>query len=241
MNKSVVIICPTYNRHYFLPFMIYMVNYQDYPKDLLQLLIIDDSDSKYDIKNLEFSIDFKITYIYSDIKLSLGRKRNLLNKHALELGADIIVCFDDDDYYPSNRVSYCVNTLISNNHEICGSSGLLIYFPKLDKIYLNGPFNNSNIPGHSCNGVLAYTKSYLDKYSYNDNDNTGEERFFLNNYKNRLFQMDYMKTMLCICHSSNTINKNKIISSSTLTNLKITDIVKDEILLNFYNVLKIYD
>ena len=214
---KVVIICPTYDRRKFIPQLIYQFNYQDYPKKYLQMVILDDSlISNSDIIDNIDDIDLKsrILYIYDYEKKPIGAKRNILNKIALSLDAEYIVCFDDDDYYPPNRVSSGVKRLINSGYKIGGTSELPIYYPNLNEIYIIGPFINKIKKGHATNGTLIYHVDYLKDNSYNDTDTKNEEAVFLRNFNCSLLQIPYTDVMLCISHSSNTVPKNDLINKN---------------------------
>jgi hypothetical protein len=240
-NYKVCIVCPTYNRRIFLPILIYQFNYQDYPKELLQLLILDDSDiSNQDIiDNLDDELKSRIIYKYDNNKKPIGQKRNILNKMALENNAEYIVCFDDDDYYPSNRVYYAIDELEKKKYIIGGSSTLLIYYPKIDKIYLVGPFINKINYGHATNGTLVYHIKYLENNSYDDNTSIAEERKFLRNYKIPLLQLDYNNVMICMSHKTNTVDKNILKKNSNAKEIykNINEYILDDYLLKFYKNL----
>jgi hypothetical protein len=235
-TDNAIIIVPTYNRKHFFPSLFYQFEYQDYPKHLLKMIILDDSDiSNQDyIDSLNIDIKDRVTYIYNEIKNTIGKKRNLLNNYAIEHGADYIICFDDDDYYPPDRVSYSIKSMKENNYHICGSSALLIYFQKLNKIYIHKSIVNKFFYGHACNGTLAYTKEYAKYNKYNDNKTYGEEKEFLRNFKIKLLQLDYTKVMLCIAHNLNTVDKYTYINNYDEYQYKIEDIIKNDFLLDFF-------
>eukprot|EP00697_Spironema_sp_BW2_P004054 gnl/Spiro4/15458_TR8317_c0_g1_i1.p1 gnl/Spiro4/15458_TR8317_c0_g1~~gnl/Spiro4/15458_TR8317_c0_g1_i1.p1 ORF type:complete len:280 (+),score=-52.65 gnl/Spiro4/15458_TR8317_c0_g1_i1:1174-2013(+) len=126
-------VCPTYNRHNFLPILCELFNNQDYPKELCELIILDDSVdafssiNKYNINSniryyhmeadkllspiLDQSSQLYTQYVRGELRVPIGKKRNLL--HQLARGK-YIVCFDDDDYYPPTRISQCINVLESS-------------------------------------------------------------------------------------------------------------------------------
>ena len=127
-NKSqdypfVSICTPTFNRRPFIPYAIKCFEHQDYPKDRMEWIIIDDGTDK--IEDLVKDVPSVCYYKY-DEKMVLGKKRNLMHKKAK---GDIIVYMDDDDYYPPQRVSHAVETLLANPNALCaGSSIIYIYF-----------------------------------------------------------------------------------------------------------------
>jgi len=235
LNK-VIIICPTYNRRKFLPNLIYQFCYQTYPKELLSMIILDDSlESNEDLFNLlDNDILARILYIHDKEKKPIGAKRNILNDIAKMMDCTYIVCFDDDDYYPPDRVEYGVRRLEETGYLIAGSSALPVYYPELDKIYLIGPFINKIYYGHATNGTLIYNVKFLDTHRYLDTDTKAEEMKFLNNFRINLLQLSYEHVMLCIAHNSNTVNKYELLKSAKELNLKIEQVIMDTKLLNFY-------
>ena len=119
-----VSICtPTFNRRPFIPYLIKCFSHQDYRKDKIEWIIIDDGTDK--IGDLVAHIP-QVKYYPYERKMLLGEKRNLLNDKA---AGDIIIYMDDDDYYPPNRISHAVDTLLANPQAMCaGSSIMYIYF-----------------------------------------------------------------------------------------------------------------
>jgi hypothetical protein len=232
----VYIICPTYNRRKFLKNLINIFSDQIYPSHLLYLIILDDSDNTNQdiIDNLDIDLKCRIIYIYDENKKTIGHKRNILNNLAKDFCAKYIVCFDDDDYYPPYKVAYGVYNLKNSNYLISGSSILPIYYIHLKKIYLYGPFLNKINYGHATNGTLIYDVEYLKNNSYDDNDTSGEEKKFLNNFKVHLLQLNYNYVILCIAHTTNTVDKNNLISSGKLTNYNLECFIENKSILNFY-------
>ena len=211
LRPFVSVICPTYNRRQFLPSLIHQFNYQTYPQDYMELIILDDSaESNADIIPEQSNIIYK----HLPEKLVLGKKRNELNSMVT---GDIIVCFDDDDYYSPERVAHAVNKLSSSKMQIAGSSTIHIYFSKLDKILQYGPY----AAYHGTNGTMAYTKEYLKTHRYEDDKFQAEEAFFTNNFSEPMVQLDPHKVMLCIAHDRNTVDKNQFIATGKDTSEKL--------------------
>ena len=212
----VSVICPTYNRRQFLPNLIRQFNYQTYPQNYMELIIVDDSPtSNADIIPKQKNIKYK----YLSEKLILGKKRNLINSMTT---GDIIVCFDDDDYYSPERVSHAVNKLQSSKCEIAGSSIIHIFYPRLDKILEFGPY----APYHGTNGTMAYTKKYLKTHSYLDDKCQAEEAHFTNNFSEKMIQLDPHKVMLCVAHNKNTVEKDQFLNQGKTTTMKMQKFFK---------------
>jgi len=225
-------VTPTYNRRKFLPYLLHIYSYQEYPKNKRELVILDDSpESNQDVidAHLKNNPGENIRYVHLKEKVKLGRKRNMLNKLAK---GEIIIAFDDDDYYPPEKIKHAVTKMNANKVEVCGSSEIYVYFTKSKDIYVSGPFSNC----HSTNGTVAFRKSYIqnDIRKYDDEADKAEERMFFDNFQNPIYQIDALKTILCISHVSNTVDKYPMRESMRPCNLKLKNIVKDKKLYNFY-------
>ena len=76
--------------------MLEIFRQQDYPKDKMEWIIIDDGTDS--VKDLIDAAEIpQIKYFYVSEKMSLGKKRNMLHEKS---SGEIIVYIDDDDYYP---------------------------------------------------------------------------------------------------------------------------------------------
>ena len=239
IKNKVIVICPTYNRRKFLSILIYQFNYQTYPKDLLSMIVLDDSEfPNTDIfDSLENDVRKRILYIYDEKKKPIGEKRNILNDIAKSMGAEYIVCFDDDDYYPPNRIEYGVRRLEETGFLIGGSSELPIYYPFLNKIYITGPYLNQIYYGHATNGTLIYHVDFLKNHRYSNTDTRSEERQFLNGFKVGMLQIPWENVMLCISHKSNTVDKSSMTINNKEYKFTIDDIIIDKYLLKFFKNL----
>lgn len=228
----VSVVCPSYNRREFLPYLLYIWQYQDYPADRRELVILDDSPtSNADL--IEMMIDpaqANVRYIHSETRLVLGEKRNRLN--ALAKG-EYIICFDDDDYYPPNKISWQVSQLRDNNAIFSGSDQIYIWYSHLNKIYLTHAFG----PKHALNGTFGFHRNFLKKHRYDDTATRAEETSFLNGFTAPVQQIDPKQAILCISHSQNTYDKDFVMCSSTPVDLTLEDFVSDPNLLAHYRRL----
>jgi hypothetical protein len=229
----VSVITPTYNRRRFIPSLIQCYENQDYRKDRMEWIILDDGQDK--VKDLFDEASKRIPnirYISLDEKLLIGAKRNRLNKEAK--GA-ILVAMDDDDYYPPSRVSHVVNAFKQNpKHELAGSSEIYMYYSDIQKIYKLGPYN----PNHATNGTMAWRKSYEDTHTYDESVTHSEERSFLEDYKHPMIQLDPFKVMLVMSHSENTFDKKKMREQENpfvkKTDMKLKTFIKEKTLRDFF-------
>ena len=193
---------PTYNRRPFIDYMIKCFLNQDYPKENIEWIIIDDGTDK--IEDLVKDIP-QVKYYKYDEKMPLGKKRNIMHD---KCKGDIIVYMDDDDYYPSMRISHAVEILLKNPSALCaGSSEIYIYFKHINKLYQFGPYS----PNHATAGTFAFKKELLLNNKYDDTACLAEEKHFLKNYTVPFVQLDPLKTILVFSHNQNTFDKKHLL------------------------------
>jgi glycosyltransferase involved in cell wall biosynthesis len=204
--KPFVSICtPTFNRRPFIPFMLKCFEQQDYPKDRMEWIIVDDGTDK--IGDLVAQHP-QVKYFPLDKKLLLGQKRNFMHE---KTRGDILVYMDDDDYYPPERVSHAVDMLQKNPSALCaGSSEIYIYFKHIQKMYQFGPYG----PNHSTAGTFAFKRELLKMTRYEDGAAIAEEKHFLKNYTIPFVQLDPLKTILVFSHEHNTFDKRRLLENA---------------------------
>ena len=231
MDKTVSVLCPTNNRQYLIPLIIHQFKKQNYPNHLCELIILDDSNYPCYFEKT----DKNIRYIYSSIKLNIGKKRNLLNSYAKN---NIIVNFDDDDYYSPQWIYNVVNIFSKKEYcdiEITGTKNMLIYDSNMTKFTINFPFTNKN---QTQNNVLAYRKNYLKNNKYCDDDQSNEEIYFTDNFSKKCYQFEAIDSCIHICHNKNTINKRKFIQARYKINkFNFIEYAKDPIFMKYIDML----
>ena len=114
-------IMPTHNRRSFVPQAIRCFLRQDYSN--LELLVVDDGTDP--IADCVPAND-RIRYVRFDQKLTIGAKRNLACEKAR---GEIIVHWDDDDWYPPWRVRAQVRAMLDRGADLCGSSRVVYFDP----------------------------------------------------------------------------------------------------------------
>jgi hypothetical protein len=180
---------------------------QDYPKNRMEWIIVDDGTDK--IKDLiEASNIPQIRYFEIDKKITLGAKRNYMHKH---VKGSIVVYMDDDDYYPPERVSHAVEMLQKNEKALCaGASEIYLYFKTMGKMIQAGPYG----PNHATAGTFAFKTELLKDTKYNDDASLAEERAFLKDYTVPFVQLDPLKTILVFSHEHNTFDKREMFKTA---------------------------
>ena len=236
-RPTVSIVTPTYNRKLFIPKLIDCIVGQTYPHDLIEWCIFDDGTDKIEdiiSSSMKRLGKIKVTYVkgVSGEKLNVGAKRNKLNDLAT---GQVIVCMDDDDFYPPERISHAVDKLRTRKVELVGSSEMFCFFTDDKSIWKAGPFP---VPNHATFGTFAYTNEYGKRARCNESLINGEEKDFTFSYTTPLFQLDSKKSILVICHTDNTYDKRKLRDGTNKlfvpTSMKLRDIVKDSKLREYY-------
>lgn len=224
VKSPFVSICtPTFNRRPFIPIIIQCFLNQDYPKNRMEWIIIDDGTDKIEdlVKNIP-----QVRYFKYDEKLTLGKKRNLAHEFCK---GEIIVYMDDDDYYPPCRVSHAVCKLKENSNILCaGSSEMYVYFKHINKMYQFGPYG----PNHSTAATFAFKRELLKQTSFDDNASLAEEKHFLKNYTIPFIQLDPLKTILVFSHIHNSFDKKDLLNQPpnkfmNVSTKEIDDFVKE--------------
>jgi glycosyltransferase involved in cell wall biosynthesis len=112
-------IMPTCDRRAFVPDAVAGFLAQDYPN--LELVVVDDGSDP--IRDL-LPADPRIVYVRPAKRQSVGAKRNLACAQAR---GEIVVHWDDDDWYPPSRVTRQVRALVERGVDVCGTSVLYYY------------------------------------------------------------------------------------------------------------------
>jgi glycosyltransferase involved in cell wall biosynthesis len=231
MTTPFVSLCTaTFNRRPFFQALIKCILAQDYPHDHMEWIIVDDGTDK--VQDLVKYLPF-VKYFPISEKMSLGQKRNLMNRKA---SGSILVYMDDDDYYPPTRVSHAVQKLQENPTALCaGSSAMYIYFPKLQKMYRFGPYG----PNHATAATFAFRKALLKQTRFEHDAALAEEKGFLKNYTIPFVQLDPKHSILVVAHAHNSFDKHRLLDNlnpkfTELVSETPSDFIADPALLKFY-------
>lgn len=207
-HPFVSVCTPTFNRRPFIPILLEIFRHQDWPRDAIEWIIVDDGTDKIDdILQGPLATDLKpvIRYFSLDSKMNLGAKRNFMHD---QVRGDFIVYMDDDDYYPPCRIRHAIDTLKKYPEALCaGSSIIHVYFHHIQRIIEFGPYG----PYHATAGTFAFRRELLSLSRYQDHACLAEEKHFLKNYTIPLVQLDPLKTILVFSHRHNTFDKKKLL------------------------------
>jgi glycosyltransferase involved in cell wall biosynthesis len=188
---------PTANRASFIPRSIELFKHQDYPN--LELIILDDGDEE--ISHLIPANDPLIKYVKSTgPRQQIGYKRNELCELS---NGPIIAHWDDDDYYPPNRLSLQYSELIKWEADIVGTSDFYYIDPRGNitwEFNFNCPFN------WVCGNTMMYTKDIWKREPFQDIQ-IGEDTEFVMRNGTRLYNTHNKNTCIATLHPHNTAPK----------------------------------
>jgi glycosyltransferase involved in cell wall biosynthesis len=197
-NPLVTCIMPTSNRRAFCRQAVRCFLRQDYGP--LELVVVDDGVAPISDCLPE---DSRIRYVRLDQRATVGAKRNVAVSQAR---GEIIVHWDDDDWYPSWRVSAQVRALMNGGADICGTSRLLYYEPTTDRAweYRYGPGRNDWVAGNT----LAYRKTLWQRTRFAEVQ-VGEDALFVWN-RGQSGLSDLPEQRLCVgtIHAANVSPKD---------------------------------
>lgn len=145
---------------------------------------------------------------------TIGWMRNRCLALALEQGADYIVFWDDDDYYPPTRISAGVNALEANPEaDIAGSSKMFVLLTRENMMMEVGPYGET----HATAATWTVRRRYAETHSFLDKAR-GEEFDFTGQWSARLIQVPPEETIVVMGHGRNTVDKSLLVSNSKLFN-----------------------
>jgi glycosyltransferase involved in cell wall biosynthesis len=191
-----------------------LIRLQTY-ENIIEWIIVEGSNNQEDadknklyieelIQNKNMNI-FYIEFINSENKLS--DLRNIGNDTSK---GDIIICMDDDDYYPEDRVSHAVHKLTISKKLIAGCSSMYMYDYFLKSLFKFDKFGEN----HSTNNCMAYKREYLSNHRYHPGLKCGEESSFTNNFSEPMVQLMSTKCIVCSSHDTNTYSKKDMCMNS---------------------------
>jgi glycosyltransferase involved in cell wall biosynthesis len=177
----------------------------------------------------EMNVNVPINYIpyAAGAKLS-----DLRNRGNAACKGNIIVCMDDDDYYPPKRVESAVINLQNSTKQIAGCSYAYMYHYPLDKLYKFKSFGKN----HSTNNCLAYKKEYLLTHRHLPGLDCGEEMSFTNGFTEPMIQLDSEDCIVISSHRANTFDKTPL---CTTENERIREMVVNNNIISPEIILKI--
>jgi glycosyltransferase involved in cell wall biosynthesis len=190
-------IMPTYNRLRFVKESVRYFQRQDYPN--LELIVVDDGSEQ--VKSVLLG-DPRIKLIQLGQKKNVGTKRNIACAAA---SGSYIVHWDDDDWYPGDRVSRQISSMVARKSEICGTSTLYYYEAASGKAWCYRYSDRRR--GWVAGNTLAYSKRWWSAHPFPEIQ-VGEDTRFVWGASPALI-CDLAMPELCVArvHTGNTSRK----------------------------------
>jgi glycosyltransferase involved in cell wall biosynthesis len=192
-SKTCSIIIPTYNRKKFEKLIEYNILCQTYPH-ILEIVIADDGDDEM----LQLNVPYSINYIKCD-RMTIGQKRNLL---ASKCNGFYIAHMDTDDVYLPTYIEHSISILENQKKDAVGTSDMVFIYPDGKTGSMRNPLLSM-----ANEATLVYKKSFWDEKPFAESQSS-EAIYFLKGRHWQTGHSDIKKVMICICHSTNTVDKN---------------------------------
>ena len=207
------IITPIYQRNKFKRLIITNLLNLDYPLDKIEYIIDDDGKDEKFINNIGELNEFKeaiapIQFIYKHYqkKREIGEKRNNLVKLASN---KLIGMMDSDDYMMSSWLKYGVEELKKNNYGLCGTNQMIF-------IFTNNEWKSTAIQCGEKRMIheagMIFSKKHHRAMGGFKKSSQGEGTNMIDGMNPKTIGLlDCNKIMMCVCHSSNTIDKERFL------------------------------
>lgn len=147
--------------------------------------------------------DPQVRYVRLDGRRTLGVKRNLCVEAAR---GDLIMHWDDDDWFSSRRISYQVNELLSAGAEICGLRQMIFYELATGRsfLYQYPPGQRPWLAG----GSLLYTREFWRRSPFPDVQVASDTRFVWGQRMDHSVTLREFDFYVALIHPENTSAKN---------------------------------
>ena len=143
----------------------------------------------------------------------IGWLRNRCLELALENGAEYIVFWDDDDYYPPTRISTGVDALEKNpSAAISGTSKMYILLTDKNVLMTTGPFHDM----HATAATLTIRRSYAEAHRFDPTKTKAEEVTFTEGWTAPMVQVTPEDMIVVMGHRRNTVDKSMLADTPSL-------------------------
>lgn len=201
------------NRTKFLDITKRIMLAQDYP-NIIEWLFVNGSQTQEEATAFQEYVASNIAMYLPNVRLAqwpgggkhIGYYRNFAN--TLTKG-ELIVCFDDDDYYPPDRVSRTVKAMVEGKHAITGCECNLVYDFDLNLTAYYAGKDGS----YTANNTIAYCAQFAKTHKYREEFFHAEEAGFIGD--EYVYQLP-KDLFVAISHHKNTYPKMRSIMEGVL-------------------------
>jgi glycosyltransferase involved in cell wall biosynthesis len=143
---------------------------------------------------------------------AIGWMRNRCLDLALEKGADYILFWDDDDYYPPMRIERGVRALDTSDVDLAACSRMFILLIPENIMMTTGPFAES----HGTAATYTIRASYARTHRFDEDKRRGEELEFTKQWTAKMKQLVPEETIVVMSHGRNTVDKSGLAKTPKL-------------------------
>ena len=233
------IVSLTYNRKNFFPLA--LMNYKgiDYPEELIEWIIVDDSNESDIVEDLIPKDLARVRYIKLEGKHSIGEKRNIGCK---ESKGDYIAFMDDDDIYQPRHLLIKLAYLKHYNKPCCYSTSIGCFHIEKLISTINVPPMEHSPEKRVSEATMMFQKSFWENRKFDSLSNGSEGGSFIKDRYVECVEVPWRQSIISLLHDKNTSNRVKNIGSepngchfglsdelfSFITNINNTDSVQIE-------------
>jgi glycosyltransferase involved in cell wall biosynthesis len=215
MPPKVIACTPTKNRRWAWDFSKACLLSQTMKPDLW--VILDNSTRPADDWSIAKDIPW-VVYERVHEERPIGWLRNRCLELALENGAEYIVFWDDDDYYPPTRISSGVTVLEANpDIDMTGSSLMYLLLTRENVLLTTGPFHDA----HATAATHTIRRRYAEAHRFDPEKARGEEITFTKGWTAKIRQVPAEETIVVMGHSRNTVDKSQLLARPQMFNAKV--------------------
>ncbi len=229
MSEYISVCIPIWNRKEYLPFILRNVMIQNYPKELMEIIIDDDSVEGQELFNNKEELEafkkivspMKVQYLRYNFKRTIGKKRNNM---VIKASYDTIAMMDSDDLYTNTYLSHSLQILKEKKVGLVGIPNMILLHPPYsndDFYYLYTRDNKRLI--HECS--MVFTKKWWRK-SPKFADSSRAEGLKILKDISRVAITDPRKVMIQIAHNNNTVSKDDF-KQNPIKDLQIDDKLRE--------------
>ena len=193
----------TRNRPEFYCLLVRNMQTCDYPKHLIEWVLIEDGESRFDASSFYASVKDTLNVKYSylgDLHFPIGYKRNTAVKKSTH---DLLVHVDDDDYYPPESILARVRCLypFKDTLKCVGCLKVRTFHLFTEKTYEAHESSAVNMSESS----LAYTRDFWEQRKFENKCSNGEGISFLKDRYHECRSLPHMFVIVQFDHDRNTV------------------------------------
>lgn len=204
-----------HNRRKFFDLACHNLMIQDYPKDKIEWIIVEDSDNPMeDASDRVMAVaaaaaPVRVEYIPLKKKTPIGKKRNLGVEKAT---ADIILMMDDDDHYPETsfrrRVAWLTRSPWGDSVDCAACTTIACYDLVRGISAVNVPPLGLPFEQRVSEATLTFRRSFwVERGGFPDDVQIGEGEGFLQGQASRVIEIPPQQIIVAFSHGKNTSSR----------------------------------